>query len=247
MNKLGAILTSSIITLSGLVLFPTAAYAGTSGDYFTGFSTYNIASSYPAGARAYIAPDNPQVQYVFSTPWVMIANPSYGEYAQVGWFKDPSMYEPELFTEWNAGNGYHRVFYSGYEGKTHLYTVVDTNRNGAYGGSINFYYDSYDLGQVYWNNVFVSGPANSIQYNGEVRNTGDQMPGNGYNKVEFSSVAYYDSNTGSWGSKPYVSDWYIGYNNDTGTQYAYPNDTLDNSNYSTSDYFTEWDTSATAT
>lgn len=215
---------------------------------FTGFSTYNIASSYPAGARAYIAPDNPQVKYAFSTPWVMIADPGAGEYAQVGWFKSPSMYEPEIFSKWNDGSGYHRVFYNGYEAKTHLYTVVDTDRSGSYGGFINFDYDSYFLGHVYWDNVFINGTtANSIQYNGEVRNTGDQMPGNPYNKVEFSSVAYYNSKNADWGAKPYVSDWYIGYNNDTGTQHAYTDDTLSNSNYSTSDYFTEWDTSTSAT
>lgn len=248
---------TSGITFPGIALpaLPSVAYAeipgvnytGLNGDYFTGLNTYDFGSSAPVGARAYITPDNPRVHDVFSMAWVMIANPTPNseEYAQVGWFKSPSMSSPQIFTEWNDGNQDHRVYYGGYNGTTHLYSVVDTNRSGANGGYIKFSYDGHHIGKVYWNKVFVKGNANSIQYNGEVRTTEDQMPGSASNKVQFSSIAYYSNKTKSWITNPYVSNWLQGYNDETQT--PYPNDVIDHSKYSSTDSFVEWDTSSSAT
>lgn len=70
----------------------------------------------------------------------------------------------------------------------------------------------------------------TCQYSGETNVANAQMPGKTSNKELFSSVSYYNGNTGTWG-QPSLNSWVN--QNQSG---------IDNSQYSTYGKFYIWDT-----
>lgn len=248
-NKVLPLISIAAVTTALTYVGPTSqtALAATSSHYWDGGEAENIATSNPAGAQANITPDNPYVgDGGFSSAWAMIANRTTGSYAQMGWTKDVfnGQTQPYKFSAWfnsSTMTNEAEVYYGTVGGGAYTYGVQDLNRNGSYGGDIDFTVDGSTDGTVLWNNVFGSNPANDIEYYGEITSSNAQMPGTSSNPVWFENIQYESWHSsgdfGAWAT-PSLNTWATG---DSTSR-------LDNSTYNSTDgyYFRIWDTASFA-
>jgi|GEM_PF-4069300 len=200
MRKMVVALAFVVSVVSALPVLPRAeaASCGSRDSYHIG-KDHNVSNIGSMGKITYKEPTLCGAVHSDSSVWVMSSGGD--NYIQAGYGKDSDDAHAFMFTEWSASTGIYfvaKVDYTQYPGSANYYKVgLDTTSNIWYmawssDGSIWTNYDSVQDSSLFEGTV----PA-WTKYHGEIKDSGDAIPGSSASPVVFSNLQY-KTTAGAW-------------------------------------------------